>query len=599
LIKRGELPNLDKLTRQGALSTVATTTPAQTPVAWSTFATGRNPGGHGIFDFLRRDPRNYLPDLALNRYEQKNAFLPPRAVNLRRGSTVWDDLTAAGVPSAIIRCPCTYPAEPLKGRLLSGMGVPDLRGGLGTSTFYTTVPATRPLEAENVVHLSADPSGRYPTHLIGPRNPKDRSDVRLEIVLEPGFEAKIVVLKSAGTPSELTLREGRWSEWLHAKFKLGMLQTVRGNVRFFLKTVAPGVLELHASPIQFDPYNPLFPISSPGTYAGELANAIGPYHTAGMVEDHAGLSNGRLDEIGFLDQCDDLWAEREAMLLHELDRLDGGLLYCLFDTPDRVQHMLWRHREPDHPANAGIGTSPEMARALEEQYTKGDAVLGKILEAAGDDALVIAMSDHGFTSFQRGVDLNRWLFNQGLLALKPGEVPGESAGDMFRAVDWERTRAYAVGLGGIYLNLAGREAGGIVRPEEAAGLTAKIAQSLAGLEDPERGEVAVRAVRSREELYDGPYAGESPDLVTLFSRGYRVSWGASMGGVGEHLIEDNTKLWSGDHIVDPELVPGMLAMNRPFRTDGARLEDLTPTILEALGVPAGDGTGRTGRSLLS
>lgn len=577
---------------------MATTTPAQTPVAWSTFATGRNPGGHGIFDFLRRDVRNYLPDLALNRYEQKNAFLPPKAVNLRRGTTVWDDLTASGVPSAIIRCPCTYPAEPLKGRLLSGMGVPDLRGGLGTSTYYTTNPETRPLEAENVVHVSADAGGRYTTYLIGPRNPKDRSDVRLEIVLEPDLEAKSVRLRSAATPSELTLREGRWSDWLHAKFKLGMLQAVRGHLRFFLAKVGPGELKLHASPIQFDPHAPLFPISAPSSYAGELADTIGTFHTAGMIEDHAGLSNGRIDEIGFLDQCDDLWAEREAMLLTELDRLDGGLLYCLFDTPDRVQHMLWRHREPDHPANAGRGTSTEMARALEEQYIKGDAVLGKVMEAAGDDALVIAMSDHGFTSFRRGVDLNRWLFDQGLLALQPGETPGESAGDMFRAVDWERTRAYAVGLGGIYLNLAGREAKGIVRPEEAAGLTAKIAQGLTGLEDPGRG-VAIRSVRTRETLYDGPYAGESPDLVTLFSAGYRVSWGASMGGVGEHLIEDNTKLWSGDHIVDPALVPGMLAMNRPFRADGARLEDLTPTILDALGVSAGDGTGRTGRSLLS
>src|SRR3970040_945047 len=92
LIESGDLPNLARLRDAGGYSRMATTTPAQTPVAWSTFATGVNPGGHGIFDFLRRDPATYLPDLALTRYEQRSAFLPPRAVNLRRGRAPWGAL---------------------------------------------------------------------------------------------------------------------------------------------------------------------------------------------------------------------------------------------------------------------------------------------------------------------------------------------------------------------------------------------------------------------------------------------------------------------------------------------------------------------------
>ena len=163
---------------------MATTTPAQTPVAWSTFATGTNPGGHGIFDFIRRDPRTYLPDLALNRYESRGAFLPPRAVNMRRGMPVWEVLGSAGIGSTIIRCPVTYPPDDFRGTMLSGMGVPDLRGGLGTPTFYTSAESVRPRESENVVRVSPGSDGTFETYLIGPRQPKDRSDVRFNLNVE-------------------------------------------------------------------------------------------------------------------------------------------------------------------------------------------------------------------------------------------------------------------------------------------------------------------------------------------------------------------------------------------------------------------------------
>jgi hypothetical protein len=97
-------------------------------------------------------------------------------------------------------------------------------------------------------------------------------------------------------------------------------------------------------------------------------------------------------------------------------------------------------------------------------------------------------------------------------------------------------------------------------------------------------------------VYSGPYAHESPDLMVLCAEGYRISWGSSMGGVPEGLFEDNIKAWGGDHIVDPALVPGVLFMNRPFRGTGARLVDLAPTILAALGAP--EGPALEGSSLL-
>lgn len=583
MIDAGDLPNLASLEARGGLSRVATTTPAQTPVAWSTFATGMNPGGHGIFDFLRRDPGSYLPDLALSRYEQKNSFSPPKAVNGRKGKAIWDVLTAAGVPSTIIRCPCTYPPEPIKGRILAGMGVPDLRGGLGTATYFTTVPGVAPREAENVVTSRREADGSFAAHLIGPRNPKDRTDAKLDIRVVPSGDS--VTIHSAGTPRELVVKTGEWSDWLRVKFKLGMLQSVRGMVRFLLNATGPE-LSLYASPINYDAEAPPFPISHPPAYAHELSQEIGTFYTTGMIEDHAGLSNERIDEAAFLDQCATAWDDREAMLRRELDRFDEGFLFCLFDTPDRVQHMFWRHREADHPSNIGRKTGGEFAKVVEDTYKRADAAVGEVLRAADDDTLVIAMSDHGFGSFRRGVNLNTWLYEHGLLALKPGMKPGEDAGDLLKHVDWSKTKAYALGLGGIYVNMSGREARGIVPQSEADALKSQIAGALAGLDDEGRGP-AIRAVHTRESLYRGPHSGDAPDLMVQFSEGYRASWATSMGGIPEGLVEDNTKAWGGDHIIDPELVPGFLAMNRPFRGEKARLMDLAPTILGALGVPPG------------
>lgn len=589
MLAAGRLPSLARLRLAGGFSRVATTNPAQTPVAWSSFATGVNPGGHGIFDFLRRDPNTYLPDLSLNRYEQKNAFLPPKAVNLRGGTPVWQLLGEAGIPSTVIRCPCTYPPDPMRGRMLSGMGVPDLRGGIGTATLYTSVPDAAPRESEQVVHVAVL-DGVIKTHLIGPRNPKAGTDLRSPIRIEVQHDGDAVV-HGDGHSTPLALRPGMWSEWMRVRFKSGLLQSTTGLVQFLLLRTG-SVFELYASPVHFDPEAPLYPISAPWEYATELHREVGAFGTMGMIEDHRGLSNERFGEAEYLAQCDLVMRERESMLQYELSRFSEGLLYCLFDTPDRIQHMFWRFREPGHPANAAAeatggtpGTDPDCAAVIEAHYERCDRTVGMVLDAVDDSTLVIVLSDHGFTSFQRGVHLNSWLHQEGLLSLRDGVSPGAAAGEFFREVDWSRTRAYALGIGGIYLNRAGREAQGIVSPADAPALAATIAAGLTGLPDPERGVVAIRGVVSREAIYSGPFADQSPDLMVNCSAGYRASWTTALGGIPEGLLEDNVKRWSGDHIVDPALVPGVLFMNRAFAGAGARLIDLAPTILTALGVP--------------
>jgi len=586
LMARGALPNLARLRQSGGYGPVSTTYPAQTPVAWSTFATGTNPGGHGIFDFLRRDPTSYQPDLALNRYEQRSAFLPPHAVNLRGGTPVWELLGDRGVPAVVLRCPCTYPPDRLKGRLLSGMGVPDLRGGLGTSTLFTEVADKLPGESEQVVPLRRDLDGGFTTRLLGPRNPKKGEDAVFELRFQRPAPGSSAVVLSAGEPARLTVPLGGWSEWLKVSFKLGRLQSVRGAVRFHLLGSDP--FELYASPVNFDPRVPMFPISAPWDYAGELERRIGSYHTTGMAEDHGGLMNERLDEDAFLAQCETVMGEREAMLDLELERLREGLLYCLFDTPDRIQHMFWRFGEPGHPANADRPGRAEMRAVIEDHYRRCDAVVGRALERADAETLFVVLSDHGFASFQRGLHVNTWLLDQGYLALKPGLEPGPAAGDLLQGIDWERTTAYAVGLGSVYLNVAGREGQGTVDPSRAVAVGAEIAARLRGLVDPVRGTVAVRDVKQRHEIWTGPFAAESPDLLLLFANGYRVSWGTGLGAVPRGWFEDNVRKWSGDHIIDPPLVPGVLFMNRPFSTENPRLLDLAPTILSALGAPPGE-----------
>lgn len=583
MLQAGRLPNLARLSESGGYSRVRTTYPPQTPVAWSTFATGKNPGGHGIFDFLRRDPENYLPALALSRYEQKNIFTLPQAVNMRRGTPVWQLLSQAGMASVVLRCPCTFPPDNIHGRMLAGVGVPDIRGGLGTSTFYSAAGTVNAEESEKVIHVQPDGAGTIRTFLVGPRNPKTRADLQTDISLHLEPERKRVVVHSDGQPNSLEVREGQWSEWLRVKFKVGILQSVRGMVRFYLRQLEPA-FELYVSPVNFDPDAPLFQISSPPEYAGDLAAKLGLFYTTGMAEDHDGLNHGRFDEYAYLTQCRQVMHERKKMMLYELGRFRTGLFYCLYDTPDRLQHMFWRFREPEHPANRGA-VRPEMSQVIEEHYRACDAIVGKALKAVDDQTLFIVLSDHGMNSFQRGLHLNTWLYEHGWLALKPGVTPGEETKDFFHGVDWDLTKAYAFGLGGIYLNLRGREANGIVDPGEAEEVKAAIARELSGLVDSQRSQVAIKSVVTREQIYTGPYVHEAPDLLVNFCEGYRVSWGTPLGGVPAGLFEDNVKKWSGDHVVHPSLVPGVLFMNRPFHGDQASLVDLAPTILAALGVP--------------
>jgi predicted AlkP superfamily phosphohydrolase/phosphomutase len=590
MLGRGELPNLARIQAAGSYTRLKTTYPAQTPVAWSSFMTGTNPGGHGIFDFICRDPETYLPDVALTRFERpKNMLAQPRVVNRRQGEPLWQPLSKAGIPSTILRCPCTFPPELLQGRMLAGVGVPDLRGSQSKGTFYTQDRAVVAEENEQLVFLESkaiDSRSELSARVIGPRNTKTSpaSDTFCEIRVQVDKAARKVVIQTGGTPAKIEVAERGWSEWVRFRFKFSMLQSVTGIARFYVRQLEPH-LEFYVSAVNFDPAAPMFPVSAPGDYAKELSEKIGPFSTLGMAEDHNGLNNGRLDEAAYLQQCELVLGERERAMRFELDRFVEGFFFMLFDTPDRVQHMLWRFRDREHP-NFEPDLSPELATRIEEHYRRCDALLSAVLDKVDENTLLIVLSDHGFGTFRRAFDTNTWLWQNGLLALKDSRKPGEDSGESFAAVDWSKTYAYAVGLGGIYLNFKGRESGGILEEgSEAERVRHAIQTGLADFPDEHTQRPAVRSVSRREELYSGAFVVNSPDLLVNFCRGFRISWQSAVGGFSNSLLEDNMWRWSGDHIVDPESVPGILFMNRAAGHNHARIIDLAPTILCYLGVP--------------
>jgi predicted AlkP superfamily phosphohydrolase/phosphomutase len=583
LLQRNELPNFAKIRSAGHYGRLGTTYPAQTPVAWSSFVTGTNPGGHGIFDFICRDPQTYSPDIALSRFEKPKSILaPPRVVNKRNGVPIWQHLTKAGIPSVVLRCPVTFPAENVLGKMLSGVGVPDIRGSQGTGTFYTQDRTVQSKEHEQIVFL--DGGAEMVTRAIGPRNPRTNpiSDVTAETRVRVDRSARKLII-TAGTNPPIEAPENGWSPWVRLKFKVSMLQSVTGIVRFYCRCIDPHV-EFYASPVNFDPAAPLFPISFPADYGKTLSESIGLFSTVGMAEDHTGHNNGRFDEMAYKAQCELVFKEREHMLMHELERFNEGLLFTVFDTPDRMQHMFWRFIDSGHP-NFNQDLASNLGPQIDDLYRQCDVLLGRVLEKVDENTLLIVLSDHGFNTFRRAFDTNTWLWQNSFLALKDGRKPNEGLNDS-SSVDWSKTYAYAVGLGGIYLNIKGRERDGIL--EEGSGETEKVCsaiqQGLADFPDQETERAAVRNVSHKQDLYSGPYLKDSPDLLVNFRPGFRVSWASSLGGFANSLLENNNRRWSGDHIIDPDAVPGILLMNRPVVHNHAQIIDLAPTILNFLNV---------------
>jgi len=583
----GKLPNLSRLRQEGVYRRLGTTAPPLSPVAWSSFLTGCNPGKHNIFDFLTRDRRNYMPSLSSVSVRESTRALrigrwriplgKPDVRLLRKGKPFWNVLGDHGIFSNIIRVPITFPPERFRGVLLSAMCVPDLRGTQGTFSYYTTRPAA---EEEHIggeqFHVQRQ-GDTIRCHLIGPATPAGNGGP-----MRCPFEVRITgpgeaVLTVCG--ETFTLKKGVYTPWVTVAFKGGLGLKVKGICEFLLLDTEPE-FELYVMPVQIDPDKPVLPISHPSVFATYLSKTQGKYATLGLAEDTWALNARILSDDAFLHQCIEADTEREVMFFDGLEKVRRGLCVCVFDGTDRIQHMFWRYLDPKHPAHQGQAAQ-QHRDAIEEHYRRADALVGRTMRACHEEGNVLmVVSDHGFNSFRRGIDLNVWLEQNGYLALKP-----DGRGKKYLAgVDWSRTRAYCLGLAGLWLNIQGREAQGIVEPAQADCLREELCAKLTGLRDEERGDIAVNRALNAHRIYRGPYKADGPDIIVGYNRGYRVSWEAAIGQPTGRLFHDNTKAWSGDHCIDPKLVPGVLFCNRKIKEDQPRLIDLGATVLDMFGV---------------
>lgn len=680
----GHLPNLAALAEDGTYAPLQPTNPPQTPVSWSAFATGMDPGKTEIFDFLKRDPDNYIPDFALMApgkrtfgFGERNAtvaaaavgaavfaivvllsllvrlrwvvrlgvglvaavavaipaagalrdVLPvevPEAINNRKGETFWAIADRAGLKTQVVRVPATFPAEPLEhGHMLSGLGVPDMRERVGTPAYYTSDPTFRPGDNEFSLELIKLPARRgvMQTKIVGPRNlpfyeyvveretagiadaarrneearrlrrELDDAGVQRRIDLPMTLEATDNTLTVAVSGQEFGLGVGEWSDWVALDFPVNWLadrvQPLRGAVRFRLLALEPEI-RLYHSPIMFHPDCHPIAFAWPPDFSEEVADRFGMYKTIGWAIDTWSPTSGVGGDDLLLEDAEFTVAKYEEIMEGLLGDGDADVFVQIFYFTDRIGHLLWRHVDPGHPLHdpeEARRYAPELLRA----YMKMDDLVGKARELAGPDAAFLVVSDHGFSSYRRGVNINTWLVRNGYMAL---QGQGETAtledlfdtGDLFQNVDWSNTKAYALGLGSVYVNLVGREKHGTVLPgTEYREVVEGIREGLEGLVDPVTGERPVTRVWTRDEMYSEFDPDLIPDLRVGNALNYRVSWQTTLGGVPPDVIEDNTKPWSGDHCSnDPDVVRGIFFFNGKIESDAPAMVDVMPTVLRLL-----------------
>lgn len=601
LMAEGRMPNFSRLAERGCYSKLKTTYPSITPVAWSTFATGVNPGKHNIFDFLDRDPRTYLPRLSSAHIGSVEKFFKigkfkipmskPEIRLLRKSKAFWKVLGEHHIWSTILRVPITFPPEKFYGAQMGAMCIPDLLGTQGTFMLFSTRQSDEAFQEGGIRLPLEGEEGHFRGTIQGPENIMIKGDPPMEIpfVLDLDRPEKKARLKIGDETHALEL--GVLSDYVKLEFSVIPGMKVAGLTRLMLTEMGEEV-SLYFSPINIEPEKPAMPISHPSYYSTYLEKRIGEFATLGLAEDTWALNEKITDDRAFWTQTQDVEQEREQMFFTALDKLRTGCLVTVFDATDRVQHMYWRYGEEGHPAAPDGPEDPRYEDAIREHYEKNDALIGRVMERLKDDDVLIVLSDHGFSSFRRGVNINAWLMKEGYLHLKEG---CDGTTEWLQDVDWSKTQAYAVGLVGLFLNIRGREEHGIVEPgEEVSRLKEELIEKLSGLRDEEKDEIGINEAFDTDLTYRGPYKGNAPDLLLGYNHGYRISWDCASGKVAGAIFEDNTKAWSGDHIIDPRLVPGIFLCSDPVDKEEPHIVDLAPTILNLFGLekaPHMEGTG--------
>ena len=576
-IKDGRLPNIAKMIEGGSFLDLQTTDPPQSPVAWSAFITGLDLDGHGIYDFVHRDPIHLESYLSTSKPVPEETLLGviPNGGGghklLRGGEAFWQKLESEDVGATMVKIPANFPpAKTNANESMSGMGTPDMLGTYGTFQMITDEPEWKDkhVSAGEIHMVDFSRSSIVQTTLAGPD-----AEAALEISIDR--EQKMALLDLEG--EKVMLRAGEWSDWTPVDFGVGITGSaaVHGIVRFYLRDVAP--FRLYVSPINTDPASSDLHISEPPSWSEEMAKSIGRFYTQGMAEDTKALIGGALSDEEFLSQATLVFDERIKMLHHEMERYEGGLLFFYFSSIDQTSHVYFGSMENDAPERYA-----RYDYVVPDLYQRMDKVVGDVLEWAGDRPVVI-MSDHGFAPWTYKVNLNTWLAQQGYLSVLPPERVGKG---ILGHIDWENTQAYAIGLNQLFLNLEGREAHGVVPEEEREIVIKRIKRDLESWRHTETGE---RVVTKAMTAPVGDYKERAPDLIVGYNRGFRSSDSSALGGVSNEAIERNEGHWNGDHCMYAGHVPGVLISSRPLAITEASLVDFAPTVLNYFGIKPPEG----------
>ena len=603
LMDQGRAPNFSKLAAMGSFQPLGTTMPALSPVAWSTFITGTDPGSHTIADFVMRDPATYQPyfsiweaepparELSLGDY--RIAMGGPGVVNRRVGVPFWTYLADAGIPSTVIKIPTNFPVDDTATRALSGMGTPDLVDSLGRFNYYTSDAGEEyPGLTGGTLHRLEAGTGRVQATLPGPANSL-RSDgagthATFTVDIDPHNDAVLVEVQG----QRFLLQEGEYSDWIEVRFELASwLVGVTGICRFYLRQAHPH-LRLYVTPVNISPSAQSMPVSHPVEVGGEIAGQIGPFWTKGLPADTRALDYRVLDDEAYVKQAELILEDRLRLFEHEWARYKDGLFFFYVSSTDQDAHMLWRNMDESHPMHGA--SDVRFSGYIHHLYEEMDRLVGRILPAAGDDTLLLICSDHGFAPFGRQFHLNSWLRKEGYLAVKEEAAKKEIAS--LEDIDWSRTAAYGIGFNGLYMNRVGREGQGTLGDSEAQNVSERIAAELEALRDGETGERPVHRVYRRSELYTGEFTSDMPELLVGYTPGYRSSSGSVMGDSGKQILDINPWAWAGDHSMARDLVPGCLFSSQPLAGESPNIKDLPVTILQFLGLRKP--FGMQGRALL-
>jgi len=599
LIDAGRAPNFRKLAQMGTFSRLGTTMPALSPVAWSSFITGMTPGGHGIADFIVRDPETYMPFFSIWEPEESGRFLSlgdyqiPLSAggvrNRRIGRPFWSYLTEQGIPATVIKIPTNFPVDETATRAVSGMGTPDLIDSFGMFHYFTTNQEEEyeGLSGGNVIHVEAR-DHRVDANLYGPvnslRKEQDSSrdpyinNTRIPFTVHRDPSRAAVRIDIQG--QSIVLNKGEFSDWVQLRFEmLPVLSSVSGIARFHLKEAHPE-LRLYVTPINIDPADQAMPVTHPEDIGAEIAAEIGPFWTKGLPSDTKALDYRILDDEAYVAQAELILKDRLALFDYEWSRFRSGLFYFYVSSTDQDAHMLWRNMDETHPMHKA--SDVRFAGYLHHLYEQMDALVGKVLPAVDDNTLLLICSDHGFAPFGRQFHLNTWLRDNGYLTLRSDAEKKEEATVL--DIDWEKTVAYGIGFNGLYINQEGREWSGRVSPGQRLDLVERLTRELEPIRDPETGERPVAKVYRREEVYSGDLTYEMPDLLVGYTPGFRSSSDSVIGGTGKVILDLNPWAWSGDHSMAKDLVPGTLCSSIPLSNPEPDIVDLPVTILDYFGI---------------